>query len=510
MRRLLVIGGLAALLVTAGVLAGAGGGDAYRVRAIFDSAAFVVKGEDVKVAGVRVGTIDSLAVTPDKKAVVVLDITDPAFQDFRRDATCRIRPQSLIGEQFVECQLTQPRAATEQPPPPLQRIDSGEGKGQYLLPADQTSSSVALDLVADINRLPVRQRLTLILNELGVGLAGRGSDLNDVLRRSAPTLQELDKVLNLLASQNRTLQKLAVDSDASLAPLARERRHVSGFIASSSKVAAATAERRAALEASLQKLPTFLSELKPTMQRLGDLADEMTPALTDLHAAAPGVNELVRQMGPFSKQATPALTRLGDVAVPGIPAIRASIPITRDLRAFAQQLRPVGAQLAAVVDSFRRNDGIPNLMDFVYYQALAVNGFDSFGHFLRAGLLVNTCSVYSTQEQTECLGKFSSGASASAATASSRQLSGFDSLLARTAAALRGEQVPAAPAASQGADRGAQRKATVTGPTDAVASPTPAATPSPAPAEAPAEAPAPSGADGTADLLDYLLGKDGA
>src|SRR5690349_14300266 len=194
MRRLLVIVGLTALIVTAGVLAGAGGGSSYQVRAIFDTAAFVVKGEDVKVAGVKVGKVDSLSVTPNKQAAVVLDITDPGFQDFRQDATCKIRPQSLIGEQFVECAPTQPRASTDRPAPPLRQIRRGPGQGQYLLGSSHTSTAVALDLLGDTARLPVRQRLTLIINELGTGLAGRGTDLNLVIHRSAPALQELDKV----------------------------------------------------------------------------------------------------------------------------------------------------------------------------------------------------------------------------------------------------------------------------------------------------------------------------
>ena len=56
------------------------------------------------------------------KAVVVMRIDDPAFQDFREDASCLIRPQSLIGEKFVECEPTQPHAASSEPPPPLERI----------------------------------------------------------------------------------------------------------------------------------------------------------------------------------------------------------------------------------------------------------------------------------------------------------------------------------------------------------------------------------------------------
>ena len=41
-----------------------GDGGTYKVRAIFDNAGFVIPGEDVKVAGVKVGKVDSLDVTP--------------------------------------------------------------------------------------------------------------------------------------------------------------------------------------------------------------------------------------------------------------------------------------------------------------------------------------------------------------------------------------------------------------------------------------------------------------
>ena len=496
MRRVLVIAGLTALVVTAGILAGAGGGTSYRVRAIFDSAAFVVPGEDVKIAGVKVGQIDSLSVTPEKRAAVVLDISNPGYQDFRKDATCKIRPQSLIGEQYVECTPTQPRASTDTPAPKLGRIDNGPGKGEYLLPSDHTSTSVALDLIGDTARLPVRQRLTLIINELGTGLAGRGDDLNQVIRRSAPALQELDKVLNLLSSQNKTLEQLAKDSDTDLAPLAQQRKHVTGFITASQRTAAATAERRAALAASLQKLPRFLAELRPTMRRLGELAGQTTPVVSDLHASASDINELLKQMGPFSKAATPALVRLGAVGKNGIPALRAAIPITKDLNGFAQRLRPVGKTLAGVLSSFQRNNGIPSLMDYVFFQAMAVNGFDSVSHFLRAGLLVNTCSTYALQPQAECLAKFSNPPSTGA---SARSLSGLDSVLARTAAVLRGAH-----------PQPVKATATATPAAAPTAAATATATATPRAASAPAPGPAATPDPGTVNgLMDYLFGKDG-
>ena len=86
---------------------------------------------------VKVGKIDSLDVTEDKKAAVVLDITDPGYQDFRKDAECTVRPQSLIGERFVECELTQARAPGTEPPPALDQIKDGPGKGEYLLPGER-------------------------------------------------------------------------------------------------------------------------------------------------------------------------------------------------------------------------------------------------------------------------------------------------------------------------------------------------------------------------------------
>src|SRR3954447_9440178 len=110
----------ATALAVAGTGASDGSSGDYQVRAIFENAFSLVPGEDVKIAGVMVGKIDSLDVTPDQRAAVVFTITRAGFDDFRADATCTIRPQSLIGENFVECAPTQPRPAGTDPPPPLE------------------------------------------------------------------------------------------------------------------------------------------------------------------------------------------------------------------------------------------------------------------------------------------------------------------------------------------------------------------------------------------------------
>jgi phospholipid/cholesterol/gamma-HCH transport system substrate-binding protein len=414
---------IASVLIAASVLAVFASGAAapppsdYRVRAIFRNAFSVIPGEDVKVAGVKVGKVDALDVTPDQQAAVVLRIDRAGFQDFRRDAECTIRPQSLIGEKFVECEPTQPRAAGTPAPPPLRRIARGPGRGQYLLPVSQTSRPVDLDLVANVMRLPERERLSIILGELGTALAGRGPELRQAIRNANPALRETDKVLAILARQNRVLEKLAADADRIMAPLARDRARAADFVAQAGTVATAVASRDADLERNIRRLPAFLRELRPTMERLGSLSDEMTPVLRDLDAVAPDLNRFVLQLGPFSRQADPALARLGEASAVGRDALIRSRPIIQELGRFASAARPLSTNLRALTTSLRDTGGIERAMDYLFFQVAAINGFDSIGHYLRAGLIVNTCSLYAVTESPGCTAKFQAQAGADGAAA---------------------------------------------------------------------------------------------
>lgn len=403
MRRLLAIAALLValpVLLIAGVGADDGGGDGYRVRAIFDNVAAAVPDEDVKIAGAKVGVIESMDVTADKKAAVTLLIEDGRFAPFRGDARCTIRPQSLIGEKFVECD---PGTAAAEP---LQRIEDGEGEGEHMLSLDRTSSPVDLDLINNTLRRPFRERLAILLAEFGTGLAGRGEDLNEAIHRANPALRETDRVLAILAGQNRVLADLARDSDQALAPLAREKERVSGFIAEANATGQATAARRDDIERGIERLPRFLGELRPLMADLGGFTDEATPVARDLNASGDDVSRLFEQLGPFAEGAQPSLESLGRATVTGRPALISSRPLIRDLADFARNGRPVSTDLDQLTASLDRTGAIERLMDFLYFSTLAVNGFDSAGHYLRAALLVNLCSGYSTAPAGGCEANF--------------------------------------------------------------------------------------------------------
>jgi phospholipid/cholesterol/gamma-HCH transport system substrate-binding protein len=491
-----LLGGAAALAAIAVVVIlltiGGNGGGGYVVRAIFDSGSFMVSGELVRVAGADVGEIESVDVTmPGEvdsyekgrpqaipgKAVIVMKITDPGFQDFRRDAGCLIRPQSLIGEKFVDCRPTLPRAPGGEPPPPLRVIPDGQpGAGQRLLPLENNSTSVDPDLVNNILQLPYAQRFRLILNELGVGFAARGADIEEAVKRANPVLRDTDRVFGILSAQRRQLAQLASDSERILAPLSRERSHVAGFFANAGAAGQASAERGAALEASLRKFPTFLRELRRTMRNLQGFSDAATPVLADLGQAAPSLTRATRALTPFSAATTVALKSLGATGEVAGPKLRAADPVVSKASELARSGAGPITELSELLRSTEDKGGFNGLVDLIYNAAGANNEFDQYGHFVRSLVTLTNCVDYVTAPTSGCSANFSGpGASVSSSGADALQLyrrlqeesggqaggTSADSALGRTQPAVpRRAPAPQAPSVGESRKLGAAAKPT--------------------------------------------------
>jgi ABC-type transporter Mla subunit MlaD len=411
-RRLLIALALVAAVVAVILVASDGGGEAdgYKVRAVFDNGAFMVTGEQVRVAGANVGTIESVDVSmPGQtvayrdgkpvavpgKAIIVMDIADPGFQDFRSDASCQIRPQSLIGEKFIDCRPTVPRAPGAPVPPPLKKIPSGqEGAGQYLLPLGRNGASVDPDLINDIQTLPYAQRFRLIFNELGAGLAGRGDDLEVLIKRANPVLRDVDRFFGVLSAQRDRLAQLASDSDQILGPLSRERAHVAGFFTNAGATAQASAERGAQLEESLRKLPTFLREFRQTMVSFKGFSDAAAPVFSDLGRAAPSLTDATRTLTPFSEATTVALKSLGATGEASGPIFQEAEPIVRKSGVLARTGVVPTTELAKLLTNVEQTGGWDGLVSLIYNTAASLNGFDQYGHFGRTHVTLTNCVDY--------------------------------------------------------------------------------------------------------------------
>ena len=379
-------------LVVLGLGAGGQSGGGYLVRAIFDNSSFVIPGEDVKVAGVTVGTIQAIDLTPQNKAAVVLQINDPQFRPFRADAHCEIGLESLLGEQFVQCTPTQRRAAGVPAPPTLPAITSGPNHGQHVLPVQNTSTPVGVDLLQDITRLPQQERLQLIIAGLGAGLAGNGQELNAALQRADPALRQTDQVIAVLASQDKLLAQLTDESEQVLSQLNAQRAHIGGFIQHTGRVAVASAQQGQAIEQNLRDFPAFLKQLRPAATRLQNLAEQITPDLQELEAQAPAINASVAGLGPLAKTSIPAFQSLGNLAQRGEKAFPQAHRVTAQLLSLGHPLQPLSSDIASTAQSFDNAGGIEDVMRFIYYYTGSVNGEDALGHYIRSHVVITNVS----------------------------------------------------------------------------------------------------------------------
>jgi virulence factor Mce-like protein len=398
-RRLLVV---AVLLVVGGlaVFASANSGfedprgNTYTVE--LDNAFGIVEGADVKVAGVRAGNVSGMRVDRrTKRALVDFTITQDGFGSLRTDAFCESRPQSLIGEYFIDC-----RPGTAD-----QRLKPGG-----TIPVEQTASTIPIDLINNIMRRPYRERLGIILSELGAGVGGRAADIQETVRRAVPALRETERVLAILADQNKVLGNLTRDADAVIGDLADNRKDVGRFVTETRQTAAASAERRAEIAASLRRLPTFLAELEPTMAQLGEAADAQSPALADLNQSAGQLATFFEQLPEFADSSRTGIKSLSELAQDGRPALRASKPTIAELNRFSTKTPELSNNLAIVLKDLDDRDravekdprspggkgytGFEALLQYVYDQTMAINTFDSNGYMLKVNLFLSECSDY--------------------------------------------------------------------------------------------------------------------
>jgi ABC-type transporter Mla subunit MlaD len=437
MRRILSIAAVllavgAFLFLTLGSSSAPSGGT-YRVE--LQNAFGLVSGEDFRVNGVNAGTIQSIDLCEFDSAahcehtldsVVTVSVNRQGFNQFYSDTFCQSRPQSLIGEYFLDCE---PGSR----PPAL--------KPGSTIPVSQTQSTIPADLVQSVLQLPYRQRLTLIINELGAAVAARSIDIQSALRRADPALAETDNLLALLANDANTIKTLNVGANQVVSALAVNNRQVQRFIVEANNASQAAASPQAnpascgtsssahCIEATWNKLPGFLTQLRPALAKLGAAADAQAPVFNNLNAAANNLQRFFVNLTPFAHEAVPSLQSLGRASVTGKSAVQAASPTVADLQKFTG---PVGcdqqsnqifnctpelAQNLAIVlkwldsrshaierdprspDGGAGYTGLEGLLEYAFNLGNAINMYTPWGHELAVDLAVSpTCSLYATPQ----------------------------------------------------------------------------------------------------------------
>jgi len=420
---LVVLGAVVAAVVLTGASDGDAKGKKYWVE--FDNAFGLVEGGDLKIGGVRAGTVNRFELTDTEpyRVLVEVEVSEPGFDALRTDSECRVRNQSLIGEYYADCEVG--KAGQELP----------EGG---TVPVERTSSSIPPDLIASVMRRPYRERFRLLLSELGVGLAGRPEELNEVIKRAHPALKEVNETLAILDRQSETIRDFITDADRVSAAVEPKKRELSRWAQEAMETAEIQASRADSLQAQWNKLPSFLGELRPTLAQLDATASEQIPFLRRIRAAAPDFHRLLVALEHFSNASRGSTRALGEMAVVGQKALTESAEEIAELRELSEDAprlaKPLRQFLQTIDDRERSVDndplhkelappapdktaaqedegftGMEALLNYVYWQTLGINGFDQMSHFLRIVLLRNDCSAYQNNPTAELIELCSTG-----------------------------------------------------------------------------------------------------
>lgn len=373
MRRALALPALAAIAVVLVLLVAGGSGGSYRVDAIFDSAKGIVPGQQVKIAGARVGTIVGVRLAPGPRARIELSVEN-RFGPFHADAACRILPEGFISENYVECDPGS-RAA-----PAL----AVRGAQAPTVPLTHTTVPVSLQDVINIFSLPVSERAAVMIDELGIGTAARGSDIAAILRRANPALTQSRRVLGILDAQDQQLAGAVAQTDEIVTALAGRRAAVRGFVDHAAAVTSTTAAHRGALAAGVHGLPAMLSAIRDRLAPLDRVAVEGTPLLESLRLAAPGLTRLTQTLPAFTAPGLVALRALGRVSARGIASVRAAEPVLSELARLATQARPIVAMLDGLLIGSRDSGAVEGALQLVYSLATDSASYDSVSHVVTA------------------------------------------------------------------------------------------------------------------------------
>jgi phospholipid/cholesterol/gamma-HCH transport system substrate-binding protein len=316
----------------------------YRVNAIVPSAIRLVDFADVRQAGVKIGKVTSIAA---HGRYVKLTMTlQRRYAPVYDNAKLLIGSKSLAGENFVD-------------------LDPGAPPGQPLrqgatLPLSRSPESTQLDQVIGVLK-PKRVRdLRRIVEALGTGLGGRGTQLNDFIGAGSRSTTDGYDVMHALATERLAVTQLISDFGRVAQTLGQRGRDLRRFVRGSRQLSETFARNQANVSRTLVSAPGFLHTARESMRRMSRLAavstpvvrdtrvasEQMVPAIDHLPKAAAGARDALHQLTPFSHRAGPMLAAT-ERLVPTAKAFMAPLEDSlREINPTLGYLKPYGRDMA--------------------------------------------------------------------------------------------------------------------------------------------------------------------
>lgn len=294
----------------------------YDIRVDVPDASGLVRGNEVRVGGKRIGIIKTISAVDGRGGVPVARLElklDKKAQPLRDDSKVTVRPRSPLGLKYVELQ------------PGERGKPVGEGAA---LPDSAAQPIVELDEV--VNALDTRARVDArrVVNELGNGLAGRGGDFNLVLSEAPALLRRLERVAANVGAPRTGLRRFVRGLDRTVGELALVVPELGSLITAANTTMGALASSRAELAQSVGELPATetagiraLTQARPLLEDASVLAREIRPGSRLLPVATRRLHAALETGTPVLRRATRLARRLGNTLA-ALDAL-ARDPVTR-------------------------------------------------------------------------------------------------------------------------------------------------------------------------------------
>jgi phospholipid/cholesterol/gamma-HCH transport system substrate-binding protein len=302
------------------------------VRAQFSEPNQLTSKTPVRVDGIDVGTVSSVALAPGHRGgIVTMRITDGAVH-LHADASAAIKFRTLLGSSMaVDLDPGSPSA------PPLDGAT---------IPLARTSAQTEFDDVLQVFSHDTPAALRTDLAQLSSSFHGTAAErLVDSL---APTLQDVPAGLGSLQGQMPDdLQNLIDASANTAAAIGADRARLEGLVAGAQGTFRATTNAAPQLAATVERAPAAMDAtvavshaIDATLPSLNTLSEALLPgalllgpAATTARPAATRLDEVLRAAEPLVARLRPAVDQLAAAAAPGTRVVTGLQPTVMRLNA---------------------------------------------------------------------------------------------------------------------------------------------------------------------------------
>jgi phospholipid/cholesterol/gamma-HCH transport system substrate-binding protein len=256
-------------------------------QAAFRDASGLATGNEVRVAGVRVGTVTAVELARGSQPYVRVRFrVDDDGVRIGRDTAATIRIKTVLGQKYLALAPAGPGRLPEGGQIPLDRTAAPFDVVQAVTGLADTLDRVDTDQLATAFRTltdtfadtPAGVRSSLTgLSRLSRTVAERDAELRSLLGRAR-------QVTDVLATRDEEFRKLVADGEALLAEVSRRRDAIHRLLVGTDELArelsGLVADNRAQLEPALRKLRDVVAVLQRNRDELERTVQRMAPFVT--------------------------------------------------------------------------------------------------------------------------------------------------------------------------------------------------------------------------------------